>query len=103
MLAWLLVVRRHSRRSVPSPTTSSLPHCPPPPLSSNSFPHNLLSDPHPLTPVVSIFYKNGRGPVRCLKRPSVQTCRISNSLTIQAKEHTSELHPQFHLVCLLLL
>jgi hypothetical protein len=27
----------------------------------NSFPHNLLSDPHPLTPVPSIFYKNMGG------------------------------------------
>src|SRR6267143_649139 len=30
----------------------------------NSFPHNLLADPHTLNPVVSIFYRNsgGRGP-----------------------------------------
>jgi len=27
----------------------------------NSFPHNLLSDPHLLSPVVSIFYRNGGG------------------------------------------
>ena len=78
-----MIVRRYSRRSVPSPTTSSLPHCPLPPLSSNSSPHNLLSDPHPLNPAVSIFYKNGGGrPVRCLERPNVQTCRRSNALLI---------------------
>src|ERR1700687_3051852 len=28
---------------------------------TNSFPHNLLSDPHPLNPVVSIFYKTVGG------------------------------------------
>jgi hypothetical protein len=28
---------------------------------SNSFPHNSLSDPHPLNPVVSILYKNSGG------------------------------------------
>src|SRR5882762_27949 len=80
MLVYLLIIRRHSRRSVPSPTASSLPHCPPLSLSSNSFPHNLLSDPHSLNPAVSIFYKNGggRGPVRCLE----QTCRRSNALLI---------------------
>src|SRR5258708_32274565 len=35
------------------------------PSRANSFPHNLLSDPHPLNPVLSIFYKNtgGGGPV----------------------------------------
>jgi len=33
-----------------------LSHCP-----RNSFPHNLLADPHPLNPVVSIFYKNSGG------------------------------------------
>ena len=28
---------------------------------SNSFPLTLLSNPHPLTPVASIFYKNAEG------------------------------------------
>jgi hypothetical protein len=32
-----------------------------PSLPSNSFPHYLLSDPHPLNPVVSILYKNSGG------------------------------------------
>src|SRR6266436_3588516 len=32
-----------------------------PSLPSNSFPHNSLSDPHPLNPVVSILYKNSGG------------------------------------------
>ncbi len=61
-----LIVRRHSRQSeipalpesVSCPTTS-LPHHCPTRLSSNSFSHNLLFDPHPLNPVVPIFYKNG--------------------------------------------
>jgi len=58
----LLIVSRQPRRSVPISTTP-LPHYPSTLLSCNSFPHNLLSDPHPLNPVVSIFYKNiwGRG------------------------------------------
>jgi hypothetical protein len=32
-----------------------------PSLASNSFPHNSLSDPHPLNPVVSILYKKQGG------------------------------------------
>src|SRR5712671_3679627 len=28
---------------------------------TNSFPHNLLSDPHPINPVPSISYKNSGG------------------------------------------
>src|SRR5713226_1123235 len=62
MLTSFLIVGHHSRRSVPNSTTCLLPY-PHNPLSSNSFPHNLLSDPHPLNPAVSIFYKNigGRG------------------------------------------
>src|SRR5712692_6758747 len=64
MLTSLLIVSHYSRRSVPSSTTP-LPLYPPNPLSSNSFPDNPLSDPHPLNPVVLILYKNsgGRGPV----------------------------------------
>src|SRR5260370_3649265 len=65
MIQEVLTVRHHSRRSeipalpesVPYPTTS-LPHHCPTRLSSNSFSHNLLSDPHPLNPVVPILYKN---------------------------------------------
>ncbi len=56
----LLIVSRQPRRSVPISTTP-LPHYPSTLLSCNSFPHNLLSDPHPLNPVASIFYKNIRG------------------------------------------
>src|SRR5258708_22646729 len=32
-----------------------------PSFPSNSFPHNSLSDSHPLNPVASIFYKNSGG------------------------------------------
>jgi hypothetical protein len=42
---------------------------------TNSFSHNLLSDPHPLNPFVSIFYKKGGGegaPVRRFQRSHVQ-------------------------------
>ena len=65
-----MIVSRHSRPSVPYPT-SPLRHFPPSPLSSNSFPLTLLADPHPLNPVVSIFYKNigGRGYVPCFQPP----------------------------------
>src|SRR5260370_23133233 len=64
MVTYFLIVRPHGRRIV-LPPTSPFPHHSPGPLSSNSFPHNLLSDPHPLNPVVSIFYKNigGGGPL----------------------------------------
>src|SRR5258708_29158823 len=36
-----------------------------PSFPSNSFPHNSLSDPHPLNPVASIFYKNSGGERGC--------------------------------------
>ncbi len=57
-----MIVSRHPRPSVPYPTTP-LRHFPPSLLVSNFFPLTLLADPHPLNPVVSIFYKNigGRG------------------------------------------
>jgi hypothetical protein len=60
MVTSFLIVGRHSRRSIPH-STYPLPHYPLGSFSSNSFPHNLLSDPHSLNPVVSIFYKNMRG------------------------------------------
>src|SRR5258708_11266021 len=64
MLTSFLIVRHHPCQSVPNSTTP-LPHFHISPLSSNSFPHNSLSDPHLLNPVVTILYKNsrGRGPV----------------------------------------
>jgi len=49
----------------------------------NSFPHNPLSDPHPLNPVVSILYKNsgGRGPGFSLSsRAKRGTCSFLTSL-----------------------
>jgi hypothetical protein len=42
---------------------------------TNSFSHNLLSDPHPLNPVLSIFYKKGGGegaPIRRFQRSHMQ-------------------------------
>ncbi len=56
-----MIVKRHSRQSIPCPT-NPLPHCPPSLASANSFPHNSLSDHHPLSPVLSILYKKGGGP-----------------------------------------
>ncbi len=84
MLQLCLIVRAHLRLridalspSAPNPISLfSTPYPPPLPVlpvprfsgsgaegSPNSFRHNLLSDPHPLTPIVSIFYENigGRG------------------------------------------
>src|SRR5882762_1765734 len=55
-----LIVRHHTRRNIPHPTSTLWRHLPAP-LSSNSFPLNLFADPHPLNPAGSIFYKNLRG------------------------------------------
>jgi hypothetical protein len=60
MLTYPLIVKHHARRSVPhrpNPLSHNLTSS----LSSKSFPHNSLSDPHPLNPVVSILYKNSGG------------------------------------------
>jgi hypothetical protein len=62
MLTSSLTVRRHSCRSIPR-STNPLPHYPLGSSSSNSFPHNPLSNPHLLNPVVSILYRNMRGGV----------------------------------------
>jgi hypothetical protein len=55
-------------------------------FASNSFPHNLLSDPHPLNPAVSIFYKKGGGGGRLLV-PSLPLCFIG-FLTLNQKGST---------------
>jgi len=62
MLTTSLTVRRHSCRSIPR-STNPPPHYPLGSSSSNSFPHNPLSNPHLLNPVVSILYRNMRGGV----------------------------------------
>src|ERR1700687_2804015 len=62
MLTWRLIVGHHPRRIAQyqaNTLSNSLLY----PLSSNSFPHNVLSDPHPLSPVVSIFYETIGGGV----------------------------------------
>jgi len=65
MLPWL-VIDRHQPRALPLPAlllnvqTCQRSHV----LTSfapNSFPLNLFADPHPLTPVPSIFYENSGG------------------------------------------
>src|SRR5260370_25512367 len=55
MLTYSLIVKHHPRRANP------LSHNPSSSLSSKSFPHNSLSDPRTLNPVVSILYKNSGG------------------------------------------
>ena len=97
-----MIVSRHSRPSVPYPT-SPLRHFPPSVLSSNSFPLTLLADHHPLNPVVSIFYKNigGRGYV-----PSLSTCKsafcVSDESTGPYNVQTSfDLSPLFSYSCAL--
>ena len=90
MLTSPLIAIRHSRQSLPFPTISlphylaipfpiapvfaTLPRKPPlsriiatlpKTLSHNSFPYTHLADPYPLSPVMSIFYKNmGGGALR---------------------------------------
>ena len=50
-------------------------------FAPNSFPHNSLSDPHPLNPAVSILYKKWRGRGgRLPSRPDATTFSGSNSL-----------------------
>src|SRR5713101_4326717 len=60
MVTYSLIVSHYSRRSALYPGTHPFHH-PPASRFSNSFRHNLLSDPHPLNPVVSMFYENGGG------------------------------------------
>jgi hypothetical protein len=52
---------------------SPVPHYPP-----NSFPLNLFADPHPLNPVVSIFYKNigGRGHLHLFSPEMPHSCAL---------------------------
>jgi hypothetical protein len=68
VLPWSLIVSRQPARFA-SPRASRRRPCaqhhqwpiPQPHFSSNSLPLNLFADPHPLTPVHSIFYKKGGG------------------------------------------
>ncbi len=64
VLTSFLIVSHYSRRGVLNPAIP-LPPCTPRPQSTNSFPFKLLSDPHPLSPAVSIFYKNTGGEGVC--------------------------------------
>src|SRR5260370_3078865 len=51
MLPFRMIVATHSRRSLRSENVQTN-------FTPNSFPLNPFADPHPLTPVASIFYKN---------------------------------------------
>ena len=72
-------------------TSIPLPHYPP-----NSFPLNLFADPHSLTPVVSIFYKNmgGQGAFPGFQRSNFPPSNLSTSfLPNSFLCHTSENPP----------
>jgi hypothetical protein len=49
-------------------------------ISPKSLPHNLFADPHPLTPIASIFYKKGGGGRGTPRFRSLVTPRLSLSL-----------------------
>ena len=90
MVIWCLIVSRHARRSPLLPPRSlRVRHLAPFSFlffnfrlstfnfglssSRNSFPHNSLSDPQPLNPVLSILYKKrggGAGDERSLRVPT---------------------------------
>ena len=82
MVTSSLIVSHHPRRSVPYPA-NLLFHYPPASLFSNSFPHNLLSDPHPLNPVVSMFYENGGGSPVLLCHPEQSEGSAFSSLLVR--------------------
>src|SRR6266478_1825830 len=70
----------------------SLPCLPPNPRFQCS---NLFADPHPLTPVASIFYKNigGQGALLSFQRPHVQPSNVSTCFLFSPNSfpcHTSE-------------
>src|SRR6266851_8810584 len=69
MLSCLVYIASHPSPFFPFP---NLPAVSPPHYPPKSFPLNLFADPHPLTPVASIFYKNiaGRG-ASTLQSPSL--------------------------------
>src|SRR6266566_9983300 len=70
MATYFLIVSQRARRFVLHAATP-LPRLSPS-LFSNSFPHNLLSDSRPLTPVLSIFYENiGKADARYFFKPAI--------------------------------
>ena len=83
--------------SAPYPTIS-LPHHCPTRLSSNSFSHNLLCDPHPLNPVLPILYKNageeGGSQVFQSKLPTTSGAEIPTS-SGRSYVQMHSLHPEW--------
>ena len=61
MIPWVVIDRRHLRHSTPISSSKRLCVRLISRLSPKSLPHNLFADPHPLTPIASIFYKKGGG------------------------------------------
>jgi len=66
------------------------------PVFSKSFPLNLFADPHPLTPIVSILYKNiGRGTFLRFQRSNVQPSNMPAGFALNSHGITSfaDSHP----------
>src|SRR5437660_2182231 len=123
MVIWCLIVSRHARRSPLLPPRSlRVRHLAPFSFlffnfrlstfnfglssSRNSFPHNSLSDPQPLNPVLSILYKKGGGwatgevwesrPRResvCFSFLSVRLCSVTSFLQIPKRTTMSQPKP----------
>src|SRR5713101_8475517 len=81
MLSCLVYIASHPSPFFPFP---NLPAVSPPHYPPKSFPINLFADPHPLTPVASIFYKNigwqGAPPIRAGSDP--QTSQRNNGISL---------------------
>ncbi len=94
--SWPCLLESPDTKSLPHLVTSLHPYFP----FSKSLPHNLSADPHPLTPVVSIFYKNSGGErvVRTFRTPTLHksfSCNIYGSPRKCCKQKTYGLPKSF--------
>src|SRR5260370_13753165 len=94
--SWPCLLESPDTKSLPHLVTSLYPYFP----FSKSLPHNLFADPHPLTPVVSIFYKNSGGErvVRTFRTPTLHksfSCNIYGSPRKCCKQKTYGLPKSF--------
>ncbi len=94
--SWPCLLESPDTKSLPHLVTSLHPYFP----FSKSLPHNLFADPHPLTPVVSIFYKNSGGErvVRTFRTPTLHksfSCNIYGSPRKCCKQKTYGLPKSF--------
>src|SRR5260370_21604572 len=82
MVAWVVINRHQPRPSPPPAPFFNVPTCQrsnlPTSFTPNSFPLNLFADPHPLTLVPSIFYKNigGGGHSFSVPTSNLQGCNL---------------------------